>query len=237
VIEAKEEAEVQAELAEEAEADAEEEAAGEAEGAEASAEAEEPVAEAEVEGEAAASAEAEEPAAEAEGESELAASTEEPAEAETEPEAPAPEEAPAEEPVPAAAGASHARDPITILAHQLVALGPKKELRVLLRQYHGRTGQPLNAAPQLVEVSRVARFFHHKAVGGQAGNRETLMRLPEEQSVVIFAHDGDVISVHEDVANTIFPVIARNRASWEGEAWEAPTASDESATLSFDQWA
>ena len=65
-----------------------------------------------------------------------------------------------------------------------------------------------------------------------------LARIPEERTVVIFAADGDIISVHEDVARLVFPAIAQNRASWAGASWKIPAEYHEAPpALSFDDWA
>jgi hypothetical protein len=90
----------------------------------------------------------------------------------------------------------------------------------------------------LWETSRVARFFYEKALGGQPGAREVIARIPEEQAVIVFAGDGDIISVHEDVARLVFPTIARNRAAWAEASWEVPAEYHEAPpALSFDDWA
>jgi hypothetical protein len=52
------------------------------------------------------------------------------------------------------------------------------------------------------------------------------------------AGDGDVISVHEEVANAIFPTIAQHRAAWAEEQGGIPAGSAEgSPAVSFDDWA
>jgi hypothetical protein len=127
---------------------------------------------------------------------------------------------------------------VTIVAHQVVAFGPNREARVLLHRYHGRTGQPLQASPLLWEASQVARLIHEKAVGGQPGAREMLVHLPGEQAIVVLASDGDIITVHEEVARAVFPTIAKNRASWGEASWQIPEEYHEaSRPLSFDDWA
>jgi hypothetical protein len=89
----------------------------------------------------------------------------------------------------------------------------------------------------LWEAAKAAHFFHHKAVSGQTDGRETLVRIPEEQTIIIMASDGDVISVHEDVAKVIFPVIAQQRERWEQEELDITAHHyHPGSALSFDDW-